>query len=67
MYLPPLLLPRPHSPVQVTGDKEKRTVIHRAIREHFPDLESKTEEGDDPDEKVISVQLAEKKPSRHGE
>ena len=41
--------------------------MHKAIREHFPQLESKTEDGENPEEKVISVQYIEKKTSRHGE
>ena len=52
---------------QVSGDKEQHTVVHRAIREHFPDLESKTEDGEDPEEKVISVRYIDKKSTKHGE
>lgn len=51
----------------MSGDKERRTVMHRAIREHFPGLESKTEDGENPEEKVISVQYIEKKSTKHGE
>ena len=41
--------------------------MHKAIREHFPNLESKTEDGENPEEKVISVQYVERKSSKHGE
>ena len=50
----------------MSGDKEQRTVMHRAIREHFPNLESKTEDGENPEEKVISVQYIEKRSNKHG-
>ena len=48
------------------ADKEQRTVMHKAIREHFPNLESKTEDGENPEEKVISVQCVERKSTKHG-
>lgn len=51
----------------MSGDKERRTVVHRAIREHFPGLESKTEDGKNPEEKVISVRYIDKKSTKHGE
>ena len=50
----------------MSGDKERRTVMHKAIREHFPGLESKTEDGENSEEKVISVQYIEKKSTKHG-
>ena len=53
--------------LQVSGDKEQRTVVHRAIREHFPGLESKTEDGENPEEKVINVRYIDKKSTKHGE
>lgn len=40
--------------------------MHRAIREHFPQLESKTEDGDDPDGKVINIQFVGKKTNQRG-
>ena len=55
-----------HNP-KASGDKEQRTIMHKAIREHFPNLESKTEDGENPEEKVISVQYVERKSSKHGE
>lgn len=51
----------------MSGDKEQRTAIHRGIREHFPNLESKTEDGENPEEKVISVQYIERKSNKRGE
>ena len=53
--------------LQVSGDKERRTVVHRAIREHFAGLESKTEDGENPEEKVINVRYIDKKSTKHGE
>jgi hypothetical protein len=41
--------------------------VHKAIREHFPSLESKTEDGENPEEKVIGVQYMQKKSTKHGE
>ena len=54
-------------PPKVSSDKEKRTQMHKAIREHFPQLESKTEDGENPGEKVISVQAVDSgKTNKHG-
>ena len=40
--------------------------MHRAIREHFPDLESKTSDGENPEEKLITVQYIDRKSNKQG-
>ena len=41
--------------VQASGDKDQRTLVHRAIREHFPVLESKTVDGVGEEGRIIQV------------
>ena len=41
--------------IQASGDKDQRTLVHRAIREHFPALESKTVDGVGEEGRIIQV------------
>lgn len=41
--------------MQASSDKDQRTLVHRAIREHFPALESKTVDGAGEEGRIIQV------------